>query len=121
MVASVRMGGAEDDGARTKGRSGIRGWWLLFEWGRPRTTALRQKSVRVLGDGGFCSNGAAEDGRAPTEERSCIRGWWLLFEWGGRRTTAPGQKGVRVLGDGGFCSNGGGRGRPRSDRRAFVY
>jgi hypothetical protein len=27
-------------------------------WGRPRTSALRQKSVRVLRDGGFCSTGS---------------------------------------------------------------
>ena len=47
--------------------------------GRPRTDALRLKSIRVLGDYGFCSSGAAEDGRAPTEEHSCVRGWWLLF------------------------------------------
>src|ERR1051325_8630712 len=50
---------------------------------------------------GMCSygwllfDGAAEDGRAPTEELSCVRGSGLL-------------------------SDGGGRGRPRSDRRAFV-
>src|SRR6185436_4460123 len=119
MVASVRMGAAEDDRAPTEERSCDKGCW-------------------------FCSTGAAEDGSAPTEERSCIRGWWLLFEWGRPRTTALRQKSVRVirdvgsvrrgrprtaalrqksvrvLGDGGFCSNGGGRGRPRSDRRAFV-
>jgi hypothetical protein len=29
--------------------------------GRPRTDALRLKSIRVLGDDGFCSSGAAED------------------------------------------------------------
>src|ERR1051325_6517722 len=52
--------------------------------GRPRTTALRQKSLRVLGGWGFCSTGAAEDDRAPTEELSCISGWGAFVRRGAR-------------------------------------
>ena len=39
--------------------------------GRPRTDALRQKSVRVLGIVPSVRRQAAEDGRAPTAELSC--------------------------------------------------
>ena len=53
------------------------------------------RAKRASGTLGFCSTGAAEDGRAPTEERSCVKGLGLL-------------------------SDRGGRGRTRSDRRAFV-
>jgi hypothetical protein len=54
--------------------------------GRPRTDALRQKSVRVLEVSGFCSTWAAEDGRAPAEELACVRGVGLLFDGGRPRT-----------------------------------
>jgi len=76
------MGAAEDVRAPTEERSCVTGRWLLIDgggrgrprsdrrafmcygtvtsdrWGRPRTSALRQKSVRVLRDGGFCSTGS---------------------------------------------------------------
>src|SRR6185369_9810777 len=62
--------------------------------GRPRTDALRQKSVRVSGLMTSVRR-AAEDGRAPSEERSGI--------WSND-----------------FCATGG-RGRTRAVRRAFGY
>jgi hypothetical protein len=43
--------------ARRDGR--VLGMVVLFERGRPRTDALRQKSVRVLVDSAFCWMGAS--------------------------------------------------------------
>jgi len=60
-------------------------------WGRPGTTAVRQKSVRVFGDGASDRWGRPGTGRAPTEELSCIRGWGFCSKGAaedGRATTA---------------------------------
>jgi hypothetical protein len=66
----------------------------------------------------FCSMGAAEDGRAPTEELSCLRGWDFCSTGAAEDGRAPAEE-LSCLRGWDFCSMGG-RGRSRSDRRAFV-